>query len=124
MFGVSMLDEAKPVRRLTLLSKSLVVPFTTEEAGRWPAITGQLRPATPKEAREYYDAVGRSKDEAAAFGIRNKFYADHIASWDVVDEAGTVAAVTPETVASLPVPVWDQLGQIVLGFSGGDVLKN
>lgn len=95
--------------------------FETREADGWPAVTGTVRPALPREVEANREALAKSKD---AVGTQAEFYARHLKSWDVCGDDGAPLPVTAEAVAALPYPVWLQLDRIVLGSGGGEVLGN
>lgn len=100
------------------IDDSLRLAFRTRPAGPWPAVEGHVRPATPAEARSFLARLNALKpdDAAGEVRVRSEFYATHIKAWS----AGP--AVTPELVAALPAPVFDQLADVCTGY--GDLLGN
>jgi len=96
------------------LEPTLTVGFKTRPADPWPALEGKVRPATPAEARAFAARLNALKadDAAGEVRVRAEFYAAHIREWN----AG--AAITPDTVASLPPPVFDQLTDVCTGYGG------
>ncbi len=103
---------------LRLQNGTLVLPFETEPAGPWPAIAGTYRPATPQEVAEYDGRLVAAASPREKVAVKNAFFATHLVSWNVESAGGQAAAITPESVAALPYPVWGQLEKVVLGYAG------
>lgn len=106
---------SEPVKPLPFFTgATLVVPFTTRECKPWPTLTGTVRPASPTEARAFYIKLQgvKADDAAGERKIRSAFYAEHIQTWNAGE------TVTAELVASLCNPLFEQLEDIVLGYTG------
>jgi hypothetical protein len=92
----------------------------------WGILTGTYRPATPREAREYaanLAEVGKdSPDQRIA--AQAAFYASLLKSWNAVNDDDTEMAITPASVAALPLPFWDQMESVVLGYTAEPMLGN
>jgi hypothetical protein len=111
-----------------VLDDTITVPFATVPVDRWPAVTGHVRPALPKEVRAYYakkvEAESAKDPGAAAVDVQADLIARHVKAWSVVDGAGKPVPVTADVVARLPEPVFAQFERIVFGYAGGTVLGN
>lgn len=120
--------DAPPKPRIQLLNGTLARTFATKEDGGWPALSGTVRPATPREVREYL-ATKREHDlkgpggAAELVAFQAKFFAGLLRTWNV-DDGERPAAITPESVAHLPDPVFVQLENVCLGYAAGDLLGN
>lgn len=120
--------DTPPKPRLQLLNGTLARTFTTDEAHGWPALAGTVRPATPREVREYV-AAKREHDLRGPAGagelvaFQSKFFAGLLRTWNV-DDGDAPAPITPESVARLPDPVFVQLENVCLGYAAGDLLGN
>lgn len=110
-----MSDPVKPLR-VRLLKSGLVVGFKTDHP-QFP-LRGTVRPATVTELREQAAAEAACRDAAARTKCEAEFYARHIKTWEVVDEADQPLPVTAESIASLPPEVYHQLFSVVSGACG------
>ena len=106
--------------RLTLLGETVTRAFATRDLGDGqPVLTGEVRPAMPREVTAFVKRQTEAKADEDR--VRADFYAAHVKAWDAAD-GGTAAAVTAENMLALPYPIWVQLENVVLGFSGGAVV--
>jgi len=85
-------------------------------------LTGEVRPAMPREVSAYAKRRMDSKNGEAEDLVRAEFYARHVKAWDAEGDAGGPLAVSVAAMLALPYPVWLQLEDIVLGHSGESVL--
>lgn len=106
--------------RLTLLGETVTRAFATRDLGDGqPVLTGEVRPAMPREVTAFVKRQTEAKADEDR--VRADFYAAHVKTWDASD-CGTAAAITAENMLALPYPIWVQLENVVLGFSGGAVV--
>lgn len=112
------LSRAKFVR-----TTGVVVPFATKPVGDLPALTGTVRPCSAAERGKFLDdEYPQMKAAHGHDGALARLYARHIVSWDFFDSAAhdQPLPITPENVASLPPPVFDQIAGIVQGTGLGN----
>lgn len=113
------------MKLLQFNGRRLSVKTATKPVPPWPALELEVHPACPADILQHEAAVKAAGDDPAkAVRANAEFFARHVAGWSATVEAaggdGVVrtvpAPVSPDTVASLPLPVFNQLYDIVCGF--------
>lgn len=120
------MSEPVPVAapKVRLLSDTFTRPLATVSGSSgWPVVTGQVRPAMSREVGTYTRLRDEAKTPESQDRVRCEFYARHIKAWDAEGDDGQALPITAVTVACLPYPVWLQLEDIVLGFTGSGVTE-
>ena len=104
---------------LIFKGRRLSVRTATAPVGPWPALDVAVNPACPADIVAHEaDLKACAGDPAKAVGLNAAFFARHIEGWSATlpGTDATPAVVAPETVAALPLPVFNQLYDIVCGF--------
>jgi hypothetical protein len=115
--------QEKKKAKLRLIDATVLRTFETLPTGDWPTVEGDVRPAMPREVSKADLEIAMAKPEDRDMA-KAKFYARHIVAWDVEMREGEIAPITPESILSLPHPVWNQFGDIVAGYSGAKIAGN
>jgi hypothetical protein len=95
-------------------------------AAGWGILGGTMQPATSREVRQFRADVAEARQRSPldAYAVECKFFASHLKTWNVNGEDGKPAPITADTIAMLPVPFWEQLDAVVLGYTAEPALGN
>ncbi len=114
-----------------MLSRRFEIDAT---ASGWGKMTGTLRPATAREAREFNRTVADLRAEKAGDDAITKaqaaFFAEHFKTWNVETETEEGSdefrpvPLNAETLAASPLPFWDNYEIVVLGYQAEPILGN
>lgn len=103
-----------------MLVKALVVvrdgytqtgTFDPPGGSPYKGVEVKFRPATADQAYEFFDDKRKYPVKARSLVLA------HVKEWNVADESGTAAAVTPETAGQLAYTVLDWMVNLIVGYA-------